>query len=120
MGTPSPQVNQLTTDLHLGLKFRMHWSLLSRISACSWCSDYLQKQLYISLHNIYFCICCATHVNVMFSKIRDWGKRVKSIKNNSVAWVRERTIPTERPPLSAKWLPTFADRGCHVVSVTDP
>jgi hypothetical protein len=22
--------------------------------------------------------------------------------------------------LSAKWLPTFADRGCHVVSVTDP
>jgi hypothetical protein len=22
--------------------------------------------------------------------------------------------------LSAKWLPTCADRGCHVVSVTDP
>jgi hypothetical protein len=22
--------------------------------------------------------------------------------------------------LSAKWLPTFAERGCHVVSVTDP
>jgi hypothetical protein len=22
--------------------------------------------------------------------------------------------------LSAKWLPTFEDRGCHVVSVTDP
>jgi hypothetical protein len=22
--------------------------------------------------------------------------------------------------LSAKWLPTFADRGCHVVSVTGP
>jgi hypothetical protein len=21
---------------------------------------------------------------------------------------------------SAKWLPTFADKGCHVVSVTDP
>jgi hypothetical protein len=30
---------------------------------------------------------------------------------HSVAWVRERNIPTE---------PTFADRGCHVVSVTDP
>jgi hypothetical protein len=27
--------------------------------------------------------------------------------------------PSDRP-LSAKWLPTFADRGCHVVSVTDP
>jgi hypothetical protein len=22
--------------------------------------------------------------------------------------------------LSAKWLPTFADKGCHVVSVTNP
>jgi hypothetical protein len=22
--------------------------------------------------------------------------------------------------MSAKWLPTFADRGCHVISVTDP
>jgi hypothetical protein len=36
-----------------------------------------------------------------------------------VAWVRDRTVPTDRPPLgevSAK----FADRVCHVVSVTDP
>jgi hypothetical protein len=30
------------------------------------------------------------------------------------------TIPTERPPLVGKVMPTFADRGCHVVSVTDP
>jgi hypothetical protein len=28
-------------------------------------------------------------------------------------------LPSERR-LSAKWLPTFAYRGCHVVSVTDP
>jgi hypothetical protein len=27
--------------------------------------------------------------------------------------------PSDRR-LSAKWLPTFANRGCHVVSVTDP
>jgi hypothetical protein len=40
-------------------------------------------------------------------------------KPNSVAWVREQTIPTERR-LSAKLVSTFADRGCHVVSVTDP
>jgi hypothetical protein len=39
---------------------------------------------------------------------------------NSVAWVRERTIPTDDSRLSAKLVPTFADRGCHVVSVTDP
>jgi hypothetical protein len=30
-----------------------------------------------------------------------------------------RTIPTERPPLVGE-VPTYADRGCHVVSVTDP
>jgi hypothetical protein len=33
--------------------------------------------------------------------------------------VRELTIPTERPPLVGEVMPTFADRGCHVVSVTD-
>jgi hypothetical protein len=41
-------------------------------------------------------------------------------KINSVALVRKRTIPTERPPLSAKLVPTFTDRGCRVVSATDP
>jgi hypothetical protein len=32
------------------------------------------------------------------------------IKTNSVALVRERTIPTERPPLVGEVSPTFADR----------
>jgi hypothetical protein len=41
------------------------------------------------------------------------------LKLNSMVWVRERTIPSYRR-LSAKWLPTFEDRGCNVVSVTDP
>jgi hypothetical protein len=36
-----------------------------------------------------------------------------------MVWVREWTILTDRR-LSVKWLPTFADRGCHVVSVTNP
>jgi hypothetical protein len=36
-----------------------------------------------------------------------------------MAWVRERTIPNDRH-LSTKLVPTFTDRGCHVVSVTDP
>jgi hypothetical protein len=31
--------------------------------------------------------------------------------NNSVALVSQRTIPTERPPLVAKLVPTFADTG---------
>jgi hypothetical protein len=43
-----------------------------------------------------------------------------SNNNNYVALVRERTIPSERLPLSAKLLPTSADRECHVGSVTDP
>jgi hypothetical protein len=44
----------------------------------------------------------------------------KKKKTNSMVWVRQQTIPTERPPLVGEWLPTFADKGCHVVSVTDP
>jgi hypothetical protein len=36
------------------------------------------------------------------------------VYTNSVVWVCKRTILTERPP------PTFANRGCHVVSVTVP
>jgi hypothetical protein len=37
-----------------------------------------------------------------------------------MVWVRERTIPTEGPPLVGEVIANFADRGCHVVSVTDP
>jgi hypothetical protein len=40
-------------------------------------------------------------------------------KLNYVALVRERTIPTERQPLVSEVVPTFADRGCRVVSATD-
>jgi hypothetical protein len=40
-------------------------------------------------------------------------------KLNSVASVRERIIPTERPPLFSEVVPTFADRGCHAISATD-
>jgi hypothetical protein len=38
-------------------------------------------------------------------------------KLNSMARIRERTILTERPPLVGE---VSANRGCHVVSVTDP
>jgi CBS-domain-containing membrane protein len=44
----------------------------------------------------------------------------ENYKKNSMVWVRARTIQPSDRRLSAKWLPTFADRGCHVVSVTDP
>jgi hypothetical protein len=46
--------------------------------------------------------------------------KVKKKKKNSVAWVCVRTyLPSDRR-MSTKLMPTFADRGCHVVSVTDP
>jgi hypothetical protein len=38
-----------------------------------------------------------------------------------MVWVRERNIPTERSPLVGEVIAYFfADRGCHVVSMTDP
>jgi hypothetical protein len=40
-------------------------------------------------------------------------------KKNSVALVRERTMPTKQPPFVGEVVPTFADRGCCVVSATD-
>jgi hypothetical protein len=39
---------------------------------------------------------------------------------NTVALAREWTMPNERPPMSAKLVPAFKDRWCHVVSATDP
>jgi hypothetical protein len=41
-------------------------------------------------------------------------------KINSMVWVRELTIPTERPPLVGEVIANFCGRECHVVSVTDP
>jgi hypothetical protein len=37
-----------------------------------------------------------------------------------MALVRERTIPTGTPPLIGEVSAAFADRRCHVASVTDP
>jgi hypothetical protein len=45
----------------------------------------------------------------------------KTNKTNSMVLARERTIPTERPPLVGEVIANFfVDKGCHVVSVTDP
>jgi hypothetical protein len=37
-----------------------------------------------------------------------------------MALVRERTIPTERPPLVGEVSANFADEGCRVVYAMDP
>jgi hypothetical protein len=56
---------------------------------------------------------------------RIWFRVIHKLKLNSVALIREWTIPTTPTipsdrRLLANLVPTFADRGCHVVSMTDP
>jgi hypothetical protein len=41
-------------------------------------------------------------------------------KTNSVAWVRERTVPTERQPLVDEVSANFCGKGCCVVSAAHP
>ena len=38
---------------------------------------------------------------------------------SSVALVRKRTIPTERPPPVGEVIANFCGEGCHVVNATD-
>jgi hypothetical protein len=48
-------------------------------------------------------------------------KITRKYKKKSMVCVSERTIPTEQSPLVGEVITNFfADRGCHVVSVTDP
>jgi hypothetical protein len=44
----------------------------------------------------------------------------KKLKLNSVALVRKRTIPTERPPLVGEVSANFYGERCRVFSATDP
>jgi hypothetical protein len=67
------------------------------------------------------------HNLVILQKERKKGNRERKKRNkekkkkrNSVALVHERATPTERPPLVGEVSANFADRGCRVVSVTDP
>jgi hypothetical protein len=57
--------------------------------------------------------------------VQDCGHSERHQKNkqkNQTPWsesASELYRPSDRR-ISAKWLPTFADKGCHMVSVTDP
>jgi hypothetical protein len=67
-----------------------------------------------------------SHENKKIFKEWMWSRkeRLRSARErrklNSVAWVSDRTIPTERPQLVHEVSANFAYRGSHVVSVTDP
>jgi hypothetical protein len=45
---------------------------------------------------------------------------IYSMNINSVALVRKRTLTIERPPHVGEVSAKFADRGCSVVSATEP
>jgi hypothetical protein len=51
--------------------------------------------------------------------ICDYPLELGPLKLTAVALIRERTIPTERPPLVGEVVPTSADRGCCMFSATD-
>jgi hypothetical protein len=50
---------------------------------------------------------------------RGHDKTEIELKLNSVAFVRELTIPTERPPLLGEFTANFCGERCRVVSATD-
>jgi hypothetical protein len=52
--------------------------------------------------------------------VKSTARGLTLIKKNSVALVRYQTMPTKQPPLVGEVVPTFADRGCCVVSAMDP
>jgi hypothetical protein len=57
-----------------------------------------------------------THSQIVW--LLDNDERVKKTKLHGLS--PQANYTDRATALSAKWLPTFADRGCHVVSVTDP
>jgi hypothetical protein len=56
---------------------------------------------------------------LLFVLIESSFMQSNGYKKNSVILVRKKTIPSDRR-MSAKLVSTFADRGCRVVSATDP
>jgi hypothetical protein len=79
-------------------------TLLSRLN--------LKTETESNIRNVVFQLKDRTMVNLK--------KCANKKKLNSMVWVRERTIPTERPLVVCEVIANFADRRCHVVSVTDP
>jgi hypothetical protein len=55
-----------------------------------------------------------------FSAGRYKGRSITTKQQTPWLLVRKRTIPTERTPLVGEVNANFADRGCRVVSATDP
>jgi hypothetical protein len=54
------------------------------------------------------------------AKRSNHNNQIIKTKTNSIAWVRSELYRLRYRRFSAKLVPTFADRECHMVSMTDP
>jgi hypothetical protein len=59
------------------------------------------------------CLLHASPISPNFILFLTWWKKLHGLSPRA-------NSPTEQPPLVCEVMPTFADRGCHVISVTDP
>jgi hypothetical protein len=90
---------------------------------------YLSKCHYV-ICNLSYCVTCYSSYNACylcwffmfmwkdFLNFHNSGIK-KTKKQNKLHGLSLQTNYSDRR-FSAKWLPTFADKGCHVVIVTDP
>jgi hypothetical protein len=67
---------------------------------------------------VYVVLCVGRGLETGRSPVQ--GVLPKQKKKTPWPLVRKRTIPTEQPPLVGEVSAKFADRGCRVVSATDP
>jgi hypothetical protein len=79
--------------------------------------EYPNSELTSGTLNLSHTFCAEAHPAPL--PTRNWQKPIYIYKTPWSESASELYRPSDRH-LSAKGLPTFADRGCHVVSVTDP
>jgi hypothetical protein len=91
------------------------------------CCTITHYGIVLSLQRVKLLLCSLTGPYIMLTNSNCYLPSIhchiltsKNRRKNSVVRVRERTIPTKRPPLVGQVSAKFADRGSHVVSVTDP
>jgi hypothetical protein len=102
---------------------KLHYNAPHRLA----CSDLTQLLSRTLLHKLHArrCINCICYLGLHLDRRFTLAKRKQlgiTLKNKQTPWsesASELYRPSDRR-LSAKWLPTFADKGCHVVGVTDP
>jgi hypothetical protein len=109
---------------HSLLRGRQHEGHQGQLTLCKLWRSYCSKREFLPGCNV---TNSGTERNIStfrMNKHRQHGNRISLLfklkKLNSVAWVRERTIRPSDRRLSSKLVPIFADRGSHVVSVTNP